>query len=359
MVYALFLLLCPYLFLSCDDDSRLCPLQDEYHNKRIFVQYVAQEALHPLNTAIQGFSWLVDDASKASLNNSVRGAGQMALAAALPTNGDSMNEGFGVSNKILEMREHCLTSKKCLMDLVKFDKFDTGAILGHREDINMFKFIRAQADYFSTQMYHKRLNLRYFSRLNDNAPIEDDAGGVSFMASSYSFGGPTLIGNAANQSFDDIIIGDCVKTSTVLGNKHKLTQVFRHLIHNALRFSPVNGDICVIVHLKERLDDTSTTPTLPRYGHGHGHGHIRKTLSMGSVDEGSSIASEDFDSGDDTRVRDGKPSHTLRIEIRDRGPGVEKVDVPKLFSKRRQRSADKGGIGLWRKCFVLLMCCFV
>jgi signal transduction histidine kinase len=320
-------------------------MEDEYHNKRIYVQYVSQEAIHPLNCALQGFQLLVDDASRRSLNNTLSGPGAVAAMAHMAQLSQIQGPGAAAealasASRITEIRQHCLASKKCLLDLVRFDKFDTGAVLGQREDISMWKFVRAQADYFSTQMYHKRISLRLFSRLNGAAPVEEDDRGISFLGGSYSMSASAGLA----QSFEDIIISDCVKTCTVLGNKHRLAQVFRHLVHNALRFSPLNGDICIVLELKEHPEDT--TLSLPR-------GARRKYA------DDASLASEDFEASDDGvgQNRKSDVAHTLRVEIRDRGPGVEKAEVGRLFSKRRQRKKEQGGIGLWRKfssCLVLL-----
>jgi len=177
---------------------------------------------------------------------------------------------------------------------------------------------------------------RYFSRLNDNLPVEEDDKGISFMGGSYSISAPVV--GLPNQSFDDIYIGDCVKTATCKANKHKLTQVFRHLINNALRFSPVGGEICVVVQLKERVEETIS------------RGGTKKKHGPYIDDTPSSVQSEDHESVDDTRERYGKGSgHVLRVEIRDQGPGVDRAEISRLFSKRRKRDKDKGGIGLWCK----------
>ena len=120
------------------------------------MQYVSQEAIYPLNSAIQGFQWLIEDASKRE-GDSLRSTNASSMPR-FPAQSNEGREDLGLSTKLVEIRQHCVATKKCLSDLARFDKFDTGAVLGHPEDINIWKFVRAQVDYFSTQV-----RILYFS----------------------------------------------------------------------------------------------------------------------------------------------------------------------------------------------------
>jgi PAS domain S-box-containing protein len=97
---------------------------------------------------------------------------------------------------------------------------------------------------------------------------------------------------------------------TVIGDQHRLSQVFSNLLANAIRFTPRGGNIYI---------------------------KVKKVIGTRKLDQQHSASGE-------------QPPKYIKISIQDSGPGIERKYHKKVFDKfyqiRSQDTAKKGGTGL-------------
>ena len=150
-------------------------LQGKFHEKCIFVKYIAQEASYPITVASNGLQELIRDVKygsgrSASANESlsvtpgngtqtpvsIMKNGNMTLALNSKTPPPSIIDIAAISEnslaKLVEVRAQCDQAKQQLNNLIKFDQIDSNSILGRKEDVILWRFLHAQTDYFYAQV---------------------------------------------------------------------------------------------------------------------------------------------------------------------------------------------------------------
>ena len=144
-------------------------------------------------------------------------------------------------------------------------------------------------------------------------------------------------------------VNSTVKTASTMLNKHKMTQVFRHLIQNAIKFSEYNGKMEVnlrlipnkllhegtisLVSISSKRKQQREQRSHRSNTHTSNNNNDDKETHDGSMGENESVGAAGSVGGPNNTfqgIEHGNndptpPSHILRLEVIDSGPGIDKV----------------------------------
>lgn len=264
-----------------------------------------------------------------------------------------------------EIVDSCTAAQNILNDLLTYDKIESGMLLMETDYLSLLPFIDKEFSPYSIQSRYKNISVHY----------------------NWKEGG----------------IHPCYEHVNVVADKHKLAQVFRNLLSNALKFTPVDGKINVNVsilccleepveapHAESSLllmDSWLTKASAPTNSPPNTGGHVspedpsttrwsgkarseraaRFSASSSGVAGASSVTEcgyIDITEIDFTSLDRPVLDLICRVEVQDSGAGIKPENMPKLFGKYVQFDAAQmqqgggTGLGLWRKSvfFFLNLC---
>jgi signal transduction histidine kinase len=176
--------------------------------------------------------------------------------------------------------ESCRVSEMTLADLFILDQLEDQKLVVDMDNVNPWELVRSVSSPFS--VVARSLNIRFT------------------VDSSHPFGWPDNI---------------CLQC-----DKFKLSQVLRNLISNALKFTPAEGEVSIMLELVECDEDNASVDSSPNHA-------------------------------DDAAA--AETSSWIRISVQDSGAGISPDNQKKMFGQYVQFNAaqlQKGkgsGLGLW------------
>lgn len=167
--------------------------------KRKFVRFVSHEVRTPLNSVTMGLTLMKEDIA-ARLNKGKKV--------------DNQKELQGWLNLSEEVTANALSAVDVLNDFLNYDKVETGKLTLDHSVVPIFELIESTVSEFKLPAMKKKIKMVVES------PISKDIEGKKL---------------------------DFSRGQHVVGDKVRLTQVFRNLVSNAIKFTPEQGDITVRV----------------------------------------------------------------------------------------------------------------
>lgn len=291
--------------------------------KRRFVRYVSHEVRTPLNTVCMGLTLLENDFASALEENELTAA----LKASLKSNhqkhlasdqnkrvgdGDivirkeSVEEWLSLSTQVFQNADAAVG---VLSDLLSYDKIQMGTLSLELSLINIWVALEKTVEEFQMAAKERNVSLAIdFSPLMDTFLLSSDEAKTD-VAVEKSLSKPKPI----KASDLHAKIQNCL----VVADKIRLTQVFRNLISNGLKFSKEHTNITVRVSVDPSLERKSKQEKI--YLHKN---RLAEVLNVGAV----------------------------FIEVIDQGVGMSQDQVDTVFEDGTQFDANKlqagGGSGL-------------
>lgn len=260
--------------------------------KRRFVRFISHEIRTPLNTVCVGLELLERELKKDTPKGGVDKDG----TSATPTLED-MNFWHTIT---IDMKENAGIAVSILNDMLNYDKLETKTLELETEEVNPWALIEQTVNQFQLQSIDRDVDIKLTIEQPEYGSNRSSIVESLRSENCRSDGGPTDIEN-----------GDLC----VIGDEVRLSQVFRNIISNALKFTPKDGKIIVSV--------THVVKGLPN--------------ADGMFLKENPIASE---------YRCG----SLLVRITDSGVGLTKEQLEMLFGEGVQFDANKlqhgGGSGL-------------
>lgn len=127
-------------------------------------------------------------------------------------------------------------------------------------------------------------------------------------------------------------------------DQHKLEQVIRNFISNAVKFTPPHGKITVSASLKTEIIKSDSSSSKASDSNSDLHQDRIRSTSISSISSKSNKASSN-----------SSVSWRMRFEVIDTGVGISEENQKKLFGQYIQFNAGKlqagkgSGLGLWSK----------
>ena len=276
------------------------------------MQYISHEARGPLNVASMGLELHLHD-----LWGVISDEGDKQLL----TRDQRSTWVADQCSCVSEIADACMTAQSTLNDLLTYDKIESGMLDVEKTCLSVFPFIQKQVCFYAIQARYKRIEMQ------------------------------------CNWGQDEV--HPCYDMLNVLADKHKISQVFKNLLSNALKFTNQDGIINIRVKILccvpstrhigissvvnnagvvtdrseavgSNVDDSSVieseansistrTAMMKRL---NGSMHKINTDGFGGF-EFIDVTSVDFDSVHNATVND----LLCRVEIQDFGPGIAKVSV--------------------------------
>lgn len=276
--------------------------------KRRFVRFVSHEVRTPLNTVCMGLTLLENDLAAALEESDVA----TALKASSKSKNNSSNQGDIVLKKesvedwlslSTQVFQNADAAVGVLSDLLNYDKIQMGTLSLELSLMNLWTALEKTVEEFQMAATEKHVSLAIdFSPLMDAAEAKADSVEKSLFKPK-SLKASELPANIQN----------CL----VVGDKIRLTQVFRNLISNGLKFSKPHTNMTVRVSV-----DTLPEPK-----------QKQEKISLHK-----NVLAEVMNVG------------TVSIEVIDQGVGMTQDQVDSVFEDGTQFDANKlqagGGSGL-------------
>jgi signal transduction histidine kinase/CheY-like chemotaxis protein len=239
--------------------------------RQAFIRYISHEIRTPLNTVFLGMTYAKSE-----------------LEELAPLSPDQVEP---IIETVDDMAGSCQTALSILNDLLTFDKIESGKMTLDLDDANCWSFFRDTVKPFVVQARQKSVAI---SCSPNNARGE---GGTLWTEKYF-----------------------------VRVDQHKMSQVVRNLVSNAVKFTPEGGDVRIIVRRltaeEKAAHNEEATEENP------------KDVATVAPDP---TANEEM----------------MRLEVIDSGAGISKENQKKLFGQYVQFNAGKlqkgngSGLGLW------------
>ena len=266
----------PYIIFSTSSWLRLGALvRDEaskakasLNMKRVFVRYVSHEIRTPLNTVLMGIRLLKDEMTRV---------------------GKDMNK---LTDIVLDIEISCDAAIHILNGLLDYEKLESGIMKLEKSKIPLWPFLRDSVRPFQIQARQAGVTLSICNEEESSVALQ-----------SYA----------------------------LYGDQHKLCQVLRNCISNALKFTPRGGSVTIKAtvcipesyYLRRNGDNYRVNPDVES---------VVPCSRVGSVDSRESY---------------------IRVQVIDTGHGIAPQNLPKVFNEIVQFNAGElqngggSGLGLW------------
>lgn len=273
--YVVVIILLAFSFVMYDYYSKLKlqKTQDALDSKRTFVRFISHEIRTPLNTVCLGLKVLETETKEVSDSNSFN------LAPEVVTKLTAWRE------LISEIQESSGNAVVVLNELMSYDKIEMKTLQLELEILPIWELISDSVKPFNIQAREKGIEMDLAMDVDlQSAAITD----IHLL----------------------LIVGDPIK----------LSQVFRNVVSNALKFSPIGSKVSITVNwLPDRL-----------------------------LDEGAEMAKLQSSS-----KRFLEAAGSIRLSVQDSGAGLSEDQLKQLFKEGVQFNANKlqsgggSGLGLW------------
>ena len=270
--------------------------------KEAFIRYISHEIRTPLNTVFLGMSYIKDE-----------------LIGIAPLVSEYVEP---ILDTVNEVNSCCEVALSIVNDLLTFDKLEEGKMAIEVQETEIERYVTETIKPFEIQAREKSITI-------------------------------TFVVDGAETGWQH--------SAALRVDHHKMSQVLRNILSNAIKFTPVEGTIVVTlskvsVHtVSGRRHSTATVSTLthPQVAAKTSYTRTLKKLTaeyisqfMGDHGESNMIISKPLTKGDAYQ-------DYLRIEVKDSGAGISNENQKKLFGQYVQFNASKlqqgngSGLGLW------------
>jgi signal transduction histidine kinase len=256
--------------------------------KRSFIKFVSHEVRTPLNAVSMGLTVIQAEMAQSigyksptdlqSVVDKSDKATALATTKQKTVESSAVMEWFELSQEIVR---NTTSAVDILSDVLNYDKIESGTLSLELERIAIWQVVEDAVKEFSLAATKKRIDLQL--RFSDNQE------GVSFPSRS----------DLSKEMQDCKVIGDIVR----------ITQVLRNLVSNALKFTPADGWVQVLV--------TWHRPTKLANG---------QTLGTFELTKEGSVSFQ----------RNGH----VEVQVKDTGAGISKDQLIDLFKEGMQFNAN-------------------
>jgi len=312
--------------------------------KRQFVRFVSHEVRTPLNTVCMGLTLLENDLASAleekdaaaALKASVKSSGQPVnhhekYLASDPNNhtgnGDivlkkeTVEDWLSLSTQVFHNADAAVG---VLSDLLNYDKIQMGTLSLELSLINLWVALEKTVEEFQMAATEKTVSLSIdFSPLMTNSLLSSETinaevkNDISVEKGVVKESSPVENSLSNNNSLKASDLPTEIQNFTVVGDKIRLTQVFRNLISNGLKFSKEHTQITVRVSIDPLPERKRKQEKISLHKNA-----IAEVLNVG----------------------------TVSIEVIDQGVGMTQEQVDTVFEDGTQFDSNKlqagGGSGL-------------
>mmetsp|Transcript_29697 Transcript_29697/g.40799 ORF Transcript_29697/g.40799 Transcript_29697/m.40799 type:complete len:917 (+) Transcript_29697:64-2814(+) len=308
-------------------ERQLQQKQEALDSKRSFVRFISHEIRTPLNTVCLGLKVLQDEAN-ATVAESVLEAEPAAVTARLElevaheVNAEDSDWIVSADSMLLEevvnwigfmkdIEESANNAVEVLNELMSYDKIEMKTMQIEKEPVAIWDLLASSIKPFYIQAKERGLQLKV--QLEESS--HEESLELVLDRSGRGSDANRVIESAA--VLEERLHG--LQHLMVVGDSVRLTQVFRNVISNALKFSYPGTDVIV------------RTKWLP--------------------DRMESIGAELLEELKSSRPM--KVAGSLRVDVQDSGPGLPPENLQHLFKEGVQFDANKlqagggSGLGLW------------
>jgi signal transduction histidine kinase/ActR/RegA family two-component response regulator len=313
--------------------------------KRQYVRYISHEIRTPLNVVNLGFQVLFTEMKRlqqrnqailkpadevVSTNDTAHivvdcGSTGSTVNAANPTAETTGNQIADWIDLIHDIIESLNAGIGVLNDLIDYDKIDSGMMTLQKEALSTWSFVDKSVRPFIVQAKAKEINMEM--HFHDNTDPENKS------------------------KYESLV---------VLGDRMKLSQVFRNLISNALKFTPAGGAVRMEVRWEEDQDAAKDNSNNKQHKTDKGFSNGRATTNNNTTQfwsrcltrtkaEKTPLKTSDIHGLEAQYECAGK----IVIEVSDSGAGMSEEQVKQLFREGVQfnpndlQAGQGSGLGLW------------
>ena len=268
--------------------------------KEAFIRYISHEIRTPLNTVFLGMSYIKGE---------LMGIAPLVTEYVEP-----------IIDTVNEVNNCCEVALSIVNDLLTFDKLEEGKMALEVKETEIRKYVTETIKPFDIQAREKGINISF---VMDESDVE-----------------------WANQHVLRV-------------DQHKMSQVIRNLVSNAVKFTPVDGMIeismtRVQIHVAAARRQSfvrGTTLKHPQVALKTTYSKVLRTITTKYVD----LVKSTYGVTKRSKLRMNSDFHAdyLRIEVRDSGAGISEENQKRLFGQYVQFNAAKlqqgngSGLGLW------------
>ncbi len=204
--------------------------------KRRFVRFVSHEVRTPLNTVCMGLTLLENDLAGAlegsNLTKSLKDKDNRVGDDELVVKKESVEDWLSLSTQVFQNADAAVG---VLSDLLNYDKIQMGTLSLELSLINLWASLEKTVEEFQMAATEKTVDLTIdFSPLMKPGLLTSEGTGAAKTDLSVAKGG---LEEAKPKAFKASDLPAEIQNCLVVADKIRLTQVFRNLISNGLKFS--------------------------------------------------------------------------------------------------------------------------
>jgi osomolarity two-component system sensor histidine kinase SLN1 len=218
-----------------------------------------------------------------------------------------------------------------LNELLLYDKLEKGVLELNKENAHIFELVEGASKMFAVQFRQKSINFEIVSALDE-----------MLNKQSQSSDNKKVETNSLSNS-------NLLRSDQIFVDKHKVEQVLRNLISNAIKFTPIGGNVTVKMKFIPKLDSTRE--------HSHSSS-FDKLIDDCYTDESATTLTEFLKNTASGKIlekchSEEKIKGTLQLEVIDTGAGMREEDQKRLFHEIVQfqpqilQNGGGSGLGMW------------